>query len=161
MSITVSTDSYISVDDADTYFAARLESGSWDDATDDNQERALKQATRLLDQSYDWFSLLTDEDQALGWPRQGVYDCEIRLLDEDTIPTQVENATCELAIYLLDGNTADRPVLLGQGFKRAKVGPIEIEADRAFTPETIPEKVALAVTECLGVLKSSGKRTFR
>lgn len=160
MSITVGTDSYITVADADLYFLTRLESTDWTDASAGDKEIALKQATRTLDQMFNWAGTILVSTQALGWLRQGVYNCEEILLDEDEIPTEIENATCEMAIYLLGGNTAELPALLSKGFKRAKVGPIEVEADLAFTPQTIPDKVVQAVA-CVGSLKSTGERTFR
>ena len=50
MMITVGTDTYISTDDATTYFAGRLYSEFWSIATTDEQESALRMATRMLDQ---------------------------------------------------------------------------------------------------------------
>ena len=70
MSITVGTDSYVSSDEATAYFGARLYSGVWTKAVAGDQEAALKQSTRMLDDFIDWIGMPTVQGQALRWPRR-------------------------------------------------------------------------------------------
>ena len=156
MALTVGTNSYISVVDADNYFATRLNSNAWNNADIATQEAALIQATRTLDALYDWNGSLADDDQSLGWPRIDAYDCEGRIIDSTAIPECVENATCEEALHLLSGDVLTTPSLLTQGFKKAKLGSMEIEvADSAST--ATPDKVSTMARDmlsCIGTPKS-------
>jgi hypothetical protein len=94
MALTVGTNSYISVADADVYFSERLHSANWTNAEDTDKEASLIQATRMLDNLFTWVGTITDPDQSLDWPRTGVYDENGRLIESDVIPVQIEQATC-------------------------------------------------------------------
>lgn len=156
MSLVAGTNSYISVADADDYSSARLHSDNWTGATTANKEAALIQATQLLDALFDWYGDLADDDQSLGWPRQYVYDCEQRLIDSSSIPQPIKDATCEEAIHLLSGDQLSNPSVLSQGFKRAKLGSMEIEvADNkaAAAPDKIASTVKILL-DCYGEIKS-------
>ena len=156
MALIVGTNSYISVADADAYFATRLNSSAWINADTATKEAALIQATRTLDALYDWDGSLADDNQSLGWPRSDAYDCEGRTIDSDIIPECVANATCEEALHLLSGDVLTTPSLLTQGFKKAKLGSMEIEvADSAST--ATPDKVSTMARDmlsCVGTQKS-------
>lgn len=153
MAIIVGTDSYISLADAETYFGDRLHSTNWSDKTDSIKEIALKHATRMLDDLFNWTGELTDEDQVLDWPRTDVEDSEGRELDPDTIPVQIENATCEQALYLLGAiDPTSEPDLIKQGFSKAKLGPMEVETDKTMIPDMIGPSVPIAVGD-IGSIK--------
>lgn len=78
-----SSNSYITVAAADIYFDARLHADAWNDADPDNKERAVIQATRVLDTYLVWYETpdKTDPDPA------------------------IMDATCEMALVLLAGDT--------------------------------------------------------
>lgn len=152
MTLTVGTNSYINVADADAYFAERLHSDAWTASDTSTKEAALIQATRLIDNIYDWYGELADETQSLGWPRSGAYDCEGREIDATIIPDAIANATCELAINLIKNDVTATPTLLQGGFRRAKLGTMEIEVDSAMKLKTIDRNVKLAVG-CLGEVR--------
>jgi hypothetical protein len=153
MSLVVGTNSYIDVTNADLYFAERLHSVNWTGAETADKEKALIQATGMIDDLFDWPGTVTDEDQSLGWPRTGVYDCEGREVDPDTIPDAIEKATCEQAIYLLGAIDPNQtPDLIKQGFKKGKLGPMDVETDKSMVPDKIGSSVAYSVG-CLGDMK--------
>jgi len=97
-----SANSYISVEDADNYFAKRMHTDNWDAASDVNKQKALMDATRRLDR-IEYTGEKTNNDQALEWPRTGA-TLRDEALDDDIIPTRILDATCELALAVLSSN---------------------------------------------------------
>jgi len=99
-------ESYISEADATTYHAAYGASATWAAATADQREAALRVATRYLDLHYAgrWRGTRTNEDQALAWPRSGVYDDDSIEVDDDVIPANLERACAEVALRVLTGD---------------------------------------------------------
>lgn len=89
---TVPADAYGSIEEADDYFATRLNVQTWTDETDDNKRRALIEACRLLD-TLNYQGDKTDANQKLEFPRGG----------DTEIPAFVKEASFEIAINLLDG----------------------------------------------------------
>jgi hypothetical protein len=105
--------SYMTVAEADTYFASGLTNTSvWDESS--LQEEALIQAAFLLDQ-YDYVGITSDEylgtaepTQALKWPR--VLNDEgdlIRNYGVAVIPPPIKYAQAELALALLAASEGD------------------------------------------------------
>lgn len=161
----VNSNSYVTLAEADLYHESILYSDAWDDATDDEKNRALVTATRLLDTWFEWFGEVTALNQALQWPRRavlkpGISDGQVPalvvndwhepyavLLDQDVVPTIIKNATSELARHLLiSDRTADSDVQT-QGIKSIKAGPIELSFTGAGGPKPIPDSVMVACTQ--------------
>lgn len=82
---------YITVNDAQAYFDDRLNSDAWDDATDDDKLKALKTATRLIN-NLRFIGKKAVPGQENEFPRSGQAD----------VPIAIQEATCELALLLLD-----------------------------------------------------------
>lgn len=146
------SNSYTSVAVADEYHYARFDSASWQNATIETKEAALVWATRLLDEQVEWTGTKKDKDNALRWPRYGAFDREGWSIDTDAIPTEVQNATAELARHLIDGDRAAEDDTLG--FKRIKVGEIELEVDRTDRKDIIPRSV-ISIIGPLGKVASN------
>ena len=92
--------SYLSLAAADTYHEAVIESAVWDEATTDEKNRALVQATRVLGTQYRWKGCRTTSTQPLAWPRKTmVYDGVG--IDDDVIPQVLKDAQAEIARELL------------------------------------------------------------
>lgn len=103
MAITVGTDSYISVVDADTYWADR-NNLNWETADVADKEKALRDATTYIEGEYAgrWIGDHPGStSQRLAWPRNGARDFEGR--DVTGIPWQVEEACARLAFDGLVG----------------------------------------------------------
>lgn len=101
MALTVGTNTYISRDDADDYFALRLAADAWHQAPDTEKEAALASATRAIDRLNLIGSKYADS-QDLQFPRKYHDDSA----DEDdsgnpVVPQLVIDATCEEALALL------------------------------------------------------------
>lgn len=128
MTITVGTDSYLSVADADTYWSNR-NNDVWAAADTADKEKALREATQYIDGAYDFIGTQITTN-VLAWPRYDVYIYEGNFAgvsyNSDTIPPQIKNATAELALEALSNKllpSKDRGGLV----KREKIDVIEVE----------------------------------
>ena len=83
---------YISIDTGDNLALLRLNTTAWDDASDPNKTIAIKMATAAIDR-LNLVGEKTEEDQDLEFPRD----------DDTTIPVEIQRATFEIALALLDG----------------------------------------------------------
>jgi len=151
MSLIVGVNSYVSVADADAYFAERLHSSRWENASPAEKEKALIMATRSLDAAFNFFGVVADESQKLAWPRAYVYDPEGREIPSDKIPEIIAFATCEQALYLLGTDPTSLPDLLIKGFSRTTLGKMSVETDRMNVAAMIA-KFAKSLAEKLGVI---------
>lgn len=139
MAITVGTDTYLSVADADTYWSNRNNS-TWSAASTAEKEAALREATQFIDGAYEFIGQIVTSSQLLAFPRSGL---EIRsgnfkygFINNVTIPFMVENATAELALEALSGRLLQSQERGGR-VKREKIGQVEIEyADFAPSNKT-------------------------
>mgnify|MGYP003490680866 CR=1 FL=1 len=114
-----------SVAEADAYSARQGPSST---AT---KEAALNAASRFLAQTYEgrWQGYRVRQEQALPWPRSGVYDSDEFPVGWNSVPLAVKHATIEAAARHAAG-TVLAPDQAGAGtveVDRIKVGPIELE----------------------------------
>ena len=149
MALTVGTNSYISVADADTYFDARLFSTAWTDADNATKEAALITASRMIDRMQ-LAGRPADIDQALAFPRctpiQGFYynaytpverhryserplsgDSryqQVSWICQDAVPQAVIDATCEEAIARLERGDSERLKAQREGVTDVQVGNV-------------------------------------
>lgn len=106
---------YSSVSNADDYFATQFNTDVWSNASIEDKEKALTQASRLLD-LVRYKGAKTSPEQPHEFPRNG----------DATIHNRVLWACYELAFKILQGvNKTDAQ----QKAKRVKLGPMEIEVD--------------------------------
>ena len=127
-------DAYISEADADTYFSA-IGNTTWSDASSGDKEQAIVKATRYMEKRFGnkWKGIIASSTQALGWPRDYVYDERGTELD-DQVPTAIAHACAEYALHALSNElipaviypVADgAPVPFGRiNRKVEKVGPV-------------------------------------
>jgi len=133
-----SSDSFCTVAEADTYFSNKLYSTTWDAGSTANKEKALKQATRILDEKIAWTGTRATSTQALGWGRTDVYWDGISV-SSTAIPKQIINATSEFAGHLLVSDlTANAE---GKGLDSLKVGDITLDFDKTDTASVMPDIV--------------------
>lgn len=129
MAVTVGTDTYLSVADADTYWSNRNNS-VWSAATTADKEKALREATQYLDGAYNYIGELYSLTQALAWPRFGALivsgNFKGAYYNTDVIPPQIKHATAELALEALSNRLVEVQDRGGQ-IKRVKVDVIETE----------------------------------
>lgn len=131
MAVTVGTDSYISLSDAETYVTNHVigdDKTTWDAASDADKEAALRQATQFVDAKFRdrFLGYIQSTSQALEWPRTAAFDRSGRTLTGT--PDAVKDAVVQLAVarIVADGDLVPVEDRGGQ-VKREKVGSLEVE----------------------------------
>ena len=117
---------YATIDDADAYFLSRLNSEDWDDASDTEKLQSLNMATRAIN-NLKFRGSKTIVLQEHLFPRTyvnrdgvtevyGIYNNDLTI----TYPAWLIEATCEIAINLLDGTDMEQEtenlLALGQNY---------------------------------------------
>lgn len=110
-----SANTFASLAEATAYMDSRLNGSAWTSATEDDQNRALVEATRELS-AMAWKGQRVTETQALAWPRAWVETPDaawpgVSYIDSSVIPQAVQDATCELAFQFLKAGTTDLAVI--------------------------------------------------
>ena len=128
MTVVVGTDVYLSVTDADTYWAAKNNS-TWAAASTANKEKALREATQFIDGAFSFIGY-QNTDNLLAFPRYDVYITQGNFAGKSynstTIPPQVEDACAELALEALSARIM-AVESRGGLVKSEKVDVIEVE----------------------------------
>ena len=159
--------------------------------TDAAIEQAIVRGTFYLSESFRWKGvrkrLRNNENgyQALAWPRYGVYDRESSYydyardgtyygpgssyglygsyVDADSIPREVQWATCEAGLYELDNPNALQPAYIAHDrVKMEKAGPVAITYDTSRQDAWGARPILLIVTDLVGPFldTSQGSRLF-
>lgn len=150
--------SYASLAEAEAFFSDH-QSGTWTDADWDDRERALISATRRLD-VLDFLGRRTHQDQALSWPRTGLYDRDGWGIPEDEIPRDVKYAQFELTRLLLaDAAYLDETGL--EEFSSLRIGPISMDLRGRKIPGELPEEVKRFLNIYLAYSSSVNVRLVR
>lgn len=112
-------EAYISVAEADAYFAARG-NAAWGALNTAAKEAALRLGADYMEAAYGpkWKGERVSDTQALSWPRGGVDG-----VADDVVPVAVQRANAELAVRSISG-----PLMADQGaqVKSETVGPISV-----------------------------------
>lgn len=143
---------YALVADGDAYHEAHLYAASWTGANDTKKQQALAMASRLIDQSFQFFGRKTQQGQALQWPRAYCPDPDAdaesafesgqdgAYLPDMEVPKEVIDAACEMARRLLDGDRTGDPD--GEGIESLDIGgAIAIKFDKGDAAPTVPREV--------------------
>lgn len=160
MAITVGTESYISVADADTYWVDR-NNGVWSAASVADKEKALREAAVYIDGTYEgrWIGEHPGaSSQVLAWPRNSAVDSEGRSVTG--IPQRVKDSTARLALEGLSAflsQAEDR----GGRIARAKVGPLDVSYFRDAPAGTAYPFLDLMLKPLLKIGGDSGGRLVR
>ena len=131
--------SYVSVATITAWVLTNPHDSTWADLTAAQMNGYAVMSCRVLNEQIDWDGWQTDADQALDLPRSGMVDKNGNAIDNDEIPTEVQNAQCELARLLAERDrTADPDTA---GFKQIGVGPINLVIDKADRAPVLPDAV--------------------
>jgi hypothetical protein len=154
MALVKGTNSYATVEEADAYFADRLDVASWTAATPENKAKALVTASRSLD-DMTWTGTAVSEGQSLAFPRNGSYfDPRLGASVEFTasVPNRVITAVFEMAYHLINNDGA---LDESGGVKNLKVGSIALDFIQAAP------KVPFSVRKLVNpLLMNSGASTW-
>lgn len=134
------SNSYIDVDYANTYFTHHPYSNDWDGS---DKEISLVYATMLLDTVVDWIGEKQTTTQALKWPR---------ILEDNLyyneIPSELGRATCELALHLIK-NTQ---LFESETIEKLTVGPIKLDFNVDDITQLLPQLVVAMISNYGSVL---------
>lgn len=140
--------SYVSVAFADEYFLTHPYSADmWDALGTPEKERFLVTATMVLDSMFNWYGRIAIPSQTLGWPRIGVYDRESRIVPFTSVPLQVKQAVCELALHYSKGDPFAPPS--STGLESLKIDVVELKFGQSTKPVPVPAP-ALTLLKGLG-----------
>ncbi len=156
----VNANTYATLAEANAYHTARLHNEEWTAAavTDDTKNAALLWATRTLDDMFQWVGRKQSKEQALDWPRYGVYDDENYYVDQLTIPKRLKEAQSELAFLLIKQDRTSAQD--GGGLKSLTVDVISLEFDSMDRLKAIPPNIA-EMLSAFGASKSSDLRSVK
>lgn len=172
-----SANSFVSLEDAESYFEGRPFASAWTAASESTREQALVFASRILNRMK-WAgnkgsTTNTASTQALAWPRRwspsleydappdwvSAYfvDTNVEYYSSLTMPTPLKDATCELALEVLNAGTSDPFVTDStRNIKSETVGPLSTTyfdpSDRAFGLSRFPAVMSIIAP----LLRSSG-----
>lgn len=119
------SNSYISVEFADDYFADRGDA-SWDATSYMDKQVALIRATDYININYAFVGIIFSAEQALEWPRSNAIDINGNLLEG--IPISLKKATAELALIVLsDSNLIPNQNNDGRIVRERVEGAVEVE----------------------------------
>ena len=136
MTVTVGTDVFISVADADTFFARRGNT-AWAALSTEQKEVFLVKASDAVERRFRWRGTRATAAQRLGWPRLDAFDNDdLPLLG---IPWQVEEATCLTAEQLVKGVDLDGVLTTDLLVKSEKVDVISIHDEMDTKGKTVNE----------------------
>ena len=153
--------SYVSVSEADDYFAGHLQNELWSGKSTNEKEILLVSATNRLDMEQ-WSGKKTTTAQRLQWPRKYIQsrdtsyldDMYVRVdfdsdgstyyLDENTIPNELKQATYEVAIWFIVRQEND-PHLIDEYNQEVltsfNLGPISGNIKSGMTVDRLPTPV--------------------
>ncbi len=162
----VDANTYIDRTDSAEYHRLRGNS-LWAVATENDQVLALIRATQYIDTRWHFRGVIFVEDQGLIFPRESLFYDRNGFDVSETVPEQIEDATCEYALIVLgDGvdlvDLAPIPDQSDPGsitMKREKVGPIEEETRYKATSglrTTLSYPLADKIITTSGYLRGDG-----
>jgi len=141
MSIIVGTNSYVSLDEAEQYFAGRLYTDEWNNADATTKEKALLMACRRIER-LQFRGIKADPDtQVLQFPRalpavnmplypserRFNFDYALNYIIQDKVPDEVKWAQCEEALALLKYGNSTRAKLQEQNVVQVDFGSVSEE----------------------------------
>lgn len=133
--------SYITLQEAQDYFDCKVETKFWDLADDTTRQKALNQATKIID-ALNFVGMKVDDSQEHEFPRQYMVPTENTdgVLVTETLPQGVKDACAEIALSLLGGIDPESEYrdlrTVSQGF-----GQVRSQQSSEIIPEHIPAGV--------------------
>jgi hypothetical protein len=165
MTLELFTNSYITLEEANSFLESQ--SSLWQEASEEQREKALIQATTLLDNEL-WLSQSVSVEQLLAWPRLrfSYYDPSfnrIIQIDQGNVPRRLKLAVARQALHLLSYPSLFEESSV-QDFERIRIGPIELDDkddNKAKKVSIIPYASVRKLIEPLLSGNSSSKTWWR
>lgn len=120
--------SYLPEAEAEAYFSERLYATAWQNAAQEDRQKSLIMATRLLDLNFTWKGEPVDKQQPLAFPRVGI-----------GTPKAIQTAELELALLLLQTDLTKLPETAG--IASVQVDTIKLELNPEDRNKLIPPQI--------------------
>lgn len=135
MALSVGTNSYGTVDEANAYFDDSLRQVSWAQFSSAVKQQALIEATRYLERMSWNGTKAGGSAQVLSWPRTGTVDKEGDVVSSASVPSDIKAAQFEIALRLaLDPDTLDSiDDQTGTNIKQVIAGDVQVMFFRPVT----------------------------
>lgn len=161
-----SANTYILLADANQYHEDRPAVGTtWASASDDQKNRSLLWATKLMDSLWEWEGWQTDPlVQALQWPRVNVlYRDGQRYIEDNVIPLELGWAVAEYARQLLASDLAGNSAVETQGITSLTAGPVTLQFKADVKAKPVPDTVRTLIPPLWGRVRGTSgvKRLVR
>jgi len=137
----VSVTPYADTTFADAYFADRTDSSAWEAASAGNKVKALKEATRRINDLH-FIRSKTDADQINEFPRNGDTD----------VPHEVAEACCEVAAALLENKQLDKTLKKGT-VRSEKTGDASVSYEKGGKRAHLDESAGLGSAVAFRLLR--------
>ena len=154
-----SSNSYVTLAEADEYFESRLYVETWTSSTDDIKSRALVQATRRLE-TEKYYGTKSTTTQKLSFPRIGLEYLDGVSLD-GIIPNQVKESQLELALHMLSvdmsqgGVNTDTIAEASVGSIKVKYA-IDVNDNVSTNVDTLPVNVSGLLSDLSSTVSGGG-----
>ena len=136
--------SYVSIADIAAWVETNPHDSTWAALTDAQKSGYAVMACRVVNEQMAWDGWIINDDQALDLPRSGMVNKKGRSINDDEIPSEVQDAQCELArLFAISDRTADSDTV---GFSEISVGSIKLVMDKADNPVVMPSAVFSMLT---------------
>lgn len=121
---------------------------TWDNLDTDVKAKYLINATRTIDNLFEWIGDKYSRDQKLNWPRTNAW-VQTWLLSSVDVPDPIKWATIEMAIWLMQ-NDGVMPQSTNFALDKVAVGPIKIdfnEATGGSSEQFMPDNVIILLQD--------------
>jgi len=140
MALTLYVNSYVTLDEANAYFAYRSNSDGWRLLNNNQKEELLATSTQYLDDVVNYVGVAVSTSQALAWPRIGSYvepkyNSMVEIV-EGILPDRVKRATYEMALHLIE-----HPDVLSTHESVGSIGVSSISLSDIQKPSRLPHMV--------------------
>ena len=158
-------ESYVSVADATTYFTAyksSTDAATWTGSATADQERALRLAAQFMLATYRqrWIGTRANISQSLDWPRYSAWVDE-NLIDSTVVPTEVQQAQCELAFKALSESLVSDESAGDSGIASESNSVAGISSSATYIGSKTTQKRYTLVGRILGPFLESGSDIVR
>src|SRR6056297_897394 len=145
--------SYVTEDQATTYFSDRAFSQDWEEF--EEKAKLLILSSSMIDWYVSFKGIKTVASQNMAWPRTGAIRSDGTTIGEAELPPEIKIAVYELALSSIEEDrSSDNPLT---GIESLKAGPLSLKADienfRSNKKKPIPEKVRNILSD---ITKTSG-----
>lgn len=132
MSVTTKT-AYLTIDDANRYFAGRLDTDYWDQSSPSDQQKSLIQATSDIDRlAYNGVKAVPSQEHE--YPRlYNDQQFDMWVYDTDFVPMDIKYGVCEQALALLGGFDSQKEID-NLSVSRKSYASVKVEYDRSSIP---------------------------